>query len=136
MASDPKDLLLCPCRALDAYIDRTQNLRSNESQLFITYQEGYHKPAAKSSLSRWIVSLLKYVYKTRGRDLPVVRAHDTRKMSTSWALFNGAPLEDILKAAHWASDNTFTTFYLKDVPTSEASFARSSILLSSRQKKV
>ncbi|KAK6171835.1 hypothetical protein SNE40_018260 [Patella caerulea] len=51
MASDPKDLLLCPCRALDAYIDHTKNLRSNESQLFITYQEGYRKPAAKSSLS-------------------------------------------------------------------------------------
>ena len=60
--------------------------------------------------------------------LTEVRAHDTRRLASSWALFNGAPVKDILQAAHWACENTFTSFYLKDVLWGEESFARSSIL--------
>ena len=87
-ASDPEDILLCPCRALRIYLDRTRSLRGNVENLFLTYQKGLCKAAAKSSLSRWIVSLIRYVYE----DLPHgplfnVRAHDTRRLSASWALF-------------------------------------------------
>ena len=35
------------------------------------------------------------------------RAHDTRSVSTSWALFQGSALEDILRAAFWRSPNSF-----------------------------
>ena len=66
--------------------------------------------------------------------LSSVRAHDTRRLSTSWALFNGASVNDIIKAAHWSSENTFTSFYMKDVPTDEIRFARSAILETARKK--
>jgi hypothetical protein len=56
-----------------------------------------------------------------------VRAHDTRRCSTSWALFKGASIQEIIQTAHWAFDTTFTSFYLKDV-CSEDSFARASLL--------
>lgn len=39
--------------------------------------------------------------------LKIVRAHDTRRLSTSWALFCGASANDILRAAHWASENVY-----------------------------
>lgn len=52
-----------------------------------------------------------------------VRAHDTRGIASSWALFQGVPLDDILKAAYWHNPNTFTSCYLSDVISSEAAFA-------------
>ena len=64
--------------------------------------------------------------------LKVVRAHDTRRLSTSWALFCGVPADEILRAAHWTSESTFTSFYLKDVPDHRSIFAKAAILDSSR----
>ena len=61
-----------------------------------------------------------------------VRSHDTRRLATSWALYNGASISKIMKAAHWASENTFTSFYMKDLPTDEARFARKAILDTAR----
>ena len=52
-----------------------------------------------------------------------VRAHDTRSVSSSWALFNGASLKDIQQAAFWSNPNSFTSCYLKDVVVGEASYA-------------
>ena len=51
------------------------------------------------------------------------RAHDTRSVSSSWALFNGASLKVFQQAAYWSSPNTFILCYLKDVLAAEASFA-------------
>ena len=67
--------------------------------------------------------------------LSTVRAHDTRKLVTSWALFNGASITEIIRAAHWASESTFTSFYMKDVPTKDARFARSAILETAKSLK-
>ena len=127
-ATDSEDILLCPCRALKIYLERTKGLRSQILNLFITYQKGNHKAAAKSSISRWIVSLIRYVYENLPQTLTSVRAHDTRRLSSSWALFNGATIQEILQAAHWASETTFTSFYLKDVSWNEDLFARASLL--------
>ena len=135
-ATEANDLLLCPYRALKMYIKRTDSLRKeiDSESLFITYQKGVNKSAStKNSIARWIVSLIKYVYEESNKTLSAVRAHDTRRLSTSWALFNGASVTEIIRAAHWASDNTFTTFYMKDVPTKETRFARSAILDTARK---
>ena len=58
-------------------------------------------------------------------DLELVKAHDTRALSTSWALFQGVRIEEIMRAAFWASDTTFTSFYLKDVTWDDDSFSQS-----------
>ena len=55
-------------------------------------------------------------------------AHDTRRLATSWAPFNGASLKDIIQATHWSSDNMFASVYLKDVSQEEGNFAKASIL--------
>ena len=59
------------------------------------------------------------------------RAHDTRSVSSSWALFNGASLKDIQKAAYWSSPNMFISCYRKDVLAAEASFASAVLKTSS-----
>ena len=45
-----------------------------------------------------------------------VKAHDVRAFAASKAFQSGVSLEQILSACHWKSHNTFTQFYLKDVP--------------------
>ncbi|CAG2203746.1 unnamed protein product [Mytilus edulis] len=136
-ATDPNDLLLCPCRALLAYIKRTEVLRKSQ-RLFVTYQKNHHVEASKNSIARWIVNTVKYAYEHADTDtLQFVRAHDTRKLSTSWALFNGLSSQEILRAAHWSNETTFTSYYLKDVPDLESRFAKAAILHTAnrRQKK-
>ncbi|VDI01509.1 Hypothetical predicted protein [Mytilus galloprovincialis] len=138
-ATDPNDLLLCPCRALLlAYIKRTEVLRKSQ-RLFVTYQKNHHHvEASKNSIARWIVNTVKYAYEHADTDtLQFVRAHDTRKLSTSWALFNGLSSQEILRAAHWSNETTFTSYYLKDVPDLESRFAKAAILHTAnrRQKK-
>jgi len=135
-ATEARDLLLCPYRALKMYIKRTESQRKeiDSDCLFITYQKGVCKPVSKNSVARWIVSLIKWVYEDTSKHLSTVRAHDTRKLATSWALFNGASITEIIRAAHWASESTFTSFYMKDVPTKDTRFARSAILETAKRK--
>ena len=123
-----KDLVLCPCRCLKAYLEKTKSLRGDKEELFITYQEGKNNPASKSTIARWIVSTIKQAYESCGETYPGnPSAHDTRRLAVSWALFNGASIKEILKAAHWSQEDSFTKFYLKDV-SKESNFARASIL--------
>ena len=105
--------------------------------MFLTYKSDLQKPASKNSISRWIVSLVKFVYEHNDNREPLcnIRAHDTRRLATSWALFNGATVEEILQTAHWATENTFTSFYMRDVPKGEARFAKSLVLDTSRWAK-
>ena len=45
-----------------------------------------------------------------------VKAHSTRGIGMSWALFNEASLKSALdSAADWSKESTFTRFYLRDV---------------------
>ena len=124
-ATDCRDLLLCPCRAVKMYLKRTKSLRKGEEALFLTYKSGQQHKASKHSIARWIVS---FDCEKTGKTLLSARAHDTRRLSTSLALFNGASVEEIIRAAHWADDSTFTSFYMGDVPSDEARFARCLIL--------
>jgi integrase len=135
-ATEARDLLLCPYRALKMYIKRTESQRKeiDSDSLFITYQKGVCRPGSKNSVARWIVSLIKWVYQDTSKHLSTVHAHDTRKLATSWALFNGASITEIIRAAHWASESTFTSFYMKDVPTKDTRFARSAILETAKRQ--
>ncbi len=50
-----------------------------------------------------------------------IRAHSTRGVASSTALFRGVPLEDICMAAGWSSPHTFVKFYNLDVNTAPGS---------------
>ena len=81
-----------------------------------------HKEVATSTLAGWLVECIKMAG-TEAILADRVWAHDTRSVSSSWALFNGASLKEIQQAAFWSNPNSFVSCYLKDVVVGEASFA-------------
>ncbi len=91
--ADPALALLCPVRALQQYVDRTQSFRTSE-QLFVCYG-GQQKVKAvfKQRMAHWIVDATTLAYEAQG------------------ALAHGASLADICTAAGWATPNTFARFY-------------------------
>lgn len=107
---------LCPVRALRTYIDRTQGVRLCD-QLFVCFANpAKGRALSKQRLSHWIVEAISQAYSSRGLPLPQgVRAHSTRGMAASWALFKGASVSDICAAASWSSPHTFVRFYRLDV---------------------
>ena len=119
-SSVSEDKVWCPVRALRWYLDKMKHKRTSSS-LFVTTIEPF-RSASKATIARWIVECIK----SAGSDALLsdrVRAHDTRSVSSSWALFNGASLQDIQAAAFWSNPNSFISCYLKDVLRGEASFA-------------
>ena len=93
------DKVWCPVRALKWYLDRTKDKRSSTS-LFVSSIESF-KTISKASISRWPVECISMA----GPEALVsgrLRAHDTRSVSSSWALFNGASLKDFQQAAYWS----------------------------------
>ena len=124
LSSVEEDKVWCPVRALKWYLNRTKSLRS-ASDLFVT-TTAPHRAAFKDTVSRWLIECIKL---TGDEVLQAgsIRAHDTRSLSTSWALFNGATIEQIQKAAFWSNSNSFISCYLKDVVSHEASFALASL---------
>ena len=110
--------LLCPVRALRAYIGATTRIRRSD-QLFVCHG-GVNKGGAlsKQRLSHWVVDTISYAYKAGDRPVPSgVRCHSTRSVSTSWAALRGVPLEEICSAASWVSSGTFSRFYRVNVAT-------------------
>ncbi|XP_029958238.1 uncharacterized protein LOC115396492 [Salarias fasciatus] len=115
---------LCPVRALRAYVDRTAGLRKSE-QLFVSWAASHlGEPLTKQRLSHWIVDAISIAYNSRGLQPPAgLRAHSTRGVAASWALFRGVSVEEICAAASWASPHTFTRFYNLDVTAPSVSHA-------------
>ena len=108
--------MLCPVRALKAYIAATASFRQSE-QLFVCHG-GPNRGCAlsKQRLSHWVVDAIKHAYGASGRPPPSgVRCHSTRSITTSWAALRGVPLEAICAAASWATPDTFTRFYRVNV---------------------
>ena len=107
---------LCPVRALRIYLDRTKVL-GRGNQLFVSWAPPFRgKPISRQRLSHWIVQAIVLAYNNRGLQAPEgLKAHSTRGMATSWALFRGVSVQDICAAASWSSPHTFIRFYRLDV---------------------
>lgn len=62
---------------------------------------------------------IKLAYSMKGQLFPGnVRAHSTRGMAASWAIFKGISMEEVCAAADWASPHTFVRFYKLNVTVS------------------
>ena len=110
------DRLLCPVRALKFYLKRVEGKRGRRKRLFLPLIGC--KDISAASISRWISCTIKLAYKDlSARDLSFlrIRPHEIRALSASWAFSNNVPLEDILRAAVWKSQSTFSTFYLRSM---------------------
>ena len=124
-SSITEDKVWCPVRALKFYWHRTKAKRSGD-QLFIITKEPF-SPSSRDTISKWIVAAIRAAGPTALTPGVSLRAHDTRSVSTSWALFRGVSVEEIHKAAYWRSPNSFISFYLRDFPAAEPSFSRAAL---------
>lgn len=115
------DDLLCPVRILEIYLRKTSSLRSvNNNRLFLPIKKGITDLSVKT-ISSWIVKTISLCYDSSKEDmrkLYQVKAHDVRAISTSWALFNSASLDEVLSAGFWRTENSFISHYLKSMSSS------------------
>ncbi len=113
--------MLCPVRALKIYVDRSNIWR--KSQLLVCFGAGHRGLAtSKQRIYHWVRDAILLAYEMRSLHSPLsVRAHSTRSVASSQALFRGVPLEEICVAAGWSSPHTFIRFYNLDLDTAPGS---------------
>ncbi|CAG2218293.1 unnamed protein product [Mytilus edulis] len=120
LPSDSISVLLCPVRILSIYLERTCSLRSvSNSRLFIPIKKGISDLSVKT-ISTWICKCISLAYGSSKAELLNsfnVKAHEVRGISTSWALFNSASLEEVLSAGFWRNENSFISHYLQSMAT-------------------
>lgn len=106
----PPDRRLCVVFALKEYLKRTENLRGNNTCLFIGYVKPFG-PVSRDTISRW----LKTVMCSSGIDVSIYKPHSVRSAAVSAAKSKMVPIDDILKTAGWSSEKTFARFYDKNI---------------------
>ncbi|XP_069622388.1 uncharacterized protein [Ranitomeya imitator] len=98
------------------YLAATNSWRIDPNLFILFGGRNKGKKASKASIARWITSVISEAYRSEGIPPPGgLRAHSTRGIATSWAERAGASLEQICRAATWASANTFCKHYKLDV---------------------
>ena len=113
---DLPDRGLCPIRFLRYYLDHTAPTRGTRKKLFIAFQKGYFEEIKPATVSSWLKSIIVLAYKEcKPEDLKQlgVKAHQVLSIASSWALLGGVFVSDTMSACHWATHNTFTSFYLQ-----------------------
>ena len=105
---------LDPKRALYWYLKKTQLLRVSsdgtvERKIFLALNKP-HQAVSTQTISNWIVQTIRMAYDDQKLK---VKAHSTRAIGPSWALYKGASMKSILDTADWSKESTFTQFYLR-----------------------
>ncbi len=109
---------LCPVRALKMYVDRSSQWRQS-LQLLVCFGAG--RKESKHTISHWVRDAISLAYEVRSLSSPLdIRAHSTRGVAFSTALFRGVPLEDICMAVR---------FYNLDLNTDPGSQVLSAVFL-------
>ena len=111
------DKSICIVHYLKEYMKRTQVLRKQEVQLFISYRKP-HRAVSRATIATWIRTELQIC----GVNIKQFKAHSTRGASVS-AAARFATVTTIMKSAGWKSETTFTRFYKKPL-ISNKNFAR------------
>ena len=112
-AGMPEDLLLCPVRALSAYLDRTSGIVNRPRRLFVS-PRCPSRAMSKNGISYMLREIIVQSGASSGSG-QVPRAHSIRGIATSSAFFRNWSLRSVLEAASWRSNTVFTSFYLRDL---------------------
>lgn len=105
------DVSLCIVKHLQQYLKRTDILRGDVKQLFISYTKP-HKAVSPDTVSRWIKTTLV----DAGIDTSKYSALSTRSASTSAVKGNNISIATIMKSAGWSQESTFTKFMTNQWP--------------------
>ncbi|CAG2203580.1 unnamed protein product [Mytilus edulis] len=87
------DYRICVVHTLHEYLERTNKLRFNNTQLFLSFQKPY-KPVKKGTIAKWI----KQVLILAGIDMTIFTPHSTRGAATSY-VSGRIPIATILRTA-------------------------------------
>lgn len=109
---------LCVMHTLLYYLDRTKDVRKSRS-VFVSYCS--YNSVTSSTIARW----LKEVLQLSGVDVSVFKAHSYRGVAASAAFNRGCSVSEILKTADWSSVKNFKKYYLREVASTNKSFADS-----------
>lgn len=102
---------LCIYRVLYDYIQRTENLRSEDCDFLFIALKKPHNAVCAQTIGRWIRATLVEC----GID-KAFGAHSTRHASTSSAAEKGVTVDIINRAAGWSGDSrTFARFYNRPI---------------------
>jgi integrase len=124
--------LCCPVRAIKWYLKKSELMRGNHKQLFITAAKP-NRPAAKATISNWVREVIVKSEAVTGQGRP--RAHSTRSKAVSVAFQKGLSIAEIVETVCWRTEDVFIRKYLKDRPPTSAAkkFARTVLEGSSRR---
>ena len=98
------------------HIDVLSDGTSGRKRLYISHQDSYEKEISVDTISRWSVQTIKLAHSENNVDqVPIsINAHEVRAIASSWAWSHKVPLDDVVKAGFWSSENSFIRFYLRD----------------------
>ena len=118
VGADPDEMLLCPVRSLNAYLDRTAPLRPSSSKRLFLSSGRIKKEVSKNTISFWLRRVIRRAYE----DLPDnevtlarISIQEIRAVSTSSLFRKNLSVAQVMRAAQWRSISTFASFYLWDV---------------------
>ena len=110
--------LLCPVRALRAYLVKTKPNRGVHTRLFLGLT-GKFNPVSIQTLSRWMRATVKLAYEELAPgslgDAVGAHPHQIRALAVSLAVAHHRPVREVMRAAFWNNESCFSTFYLKDM---------------------
>lgn len=111
----------CPVRCLKEYIDRTDKTRGSKKLLFVSMIPTQSE-ISPNTISAWLKETISSAYEIQNNrtamSVPVpsnIKAHQVRGLAASWAVKGNASISQIMDACFWKTQNTFTSFYLKDL---------------------
>ena len=116
------DLGLCLVHTLRHYLERTMDIRKDDS-LFVGTMKP-HKGVSRDTVTRWVKTIMGLC----GIDTNIFKPHSTRAASASAAKKAGVPMKDILKSAGWSNAQTFYKFYSKHIDKTPSSMFSSALL--------
>ena len=114
----PADKRICVYNYMTVYLKRTLEIRGVVKKVFLTTVKP-HKAVSRDTVSRWVRTVLKRA----GIDTRVFGPGSTRAASTSKAVQQGARIDEVLAAAGWSNETTFSKWYKKPVKR-ESQFAQ------------
>ena len=114
---DPREMVLCPVRALRLYLKRTKPLRSTEQGRLFLSTGRVKKEVSKNTISFWLRETIRGAYQSSGQEgsAPRIRAPGVRGIAPTLLFRRNFAVGQVLRAGVWKRQTTFSSFYLRDI---------------------
>ena len=96
-----QDARICVYQHLKYYLDRTQELRGQESHLYSSFRKP-HQRVSRDTIGRW----LKHVMANAGLNVNLFKPHSTRSAAVS-KVGASLPVTDTMNHVGWRNERTF-----------------------------